>query len=156
MSEEQRSHGSCGEIANGETVYRFGSVDFDYNAVDRGDPLTSVLEEAAPEDEIKTLAVAFDRILRWCWRTQLDRCRQKRAAFYRFMAMTAAMRPDIMDNVSYAKLGKGYGVTKAQVSKLAVEFQDEFGVHFRRSMKSGTRSAFRDGQLHRKDHAKAS
>jgi hypothetical protein len=47
------------------------------------------------------------------------------------------MRPDLMGNVSYAKLGKECGVTKSLLSKLAVEFQDEFGVHFRRSMKVG-------------------
>jgi hypothetical protein len=133
---EHKSHGSCGEIADGETVYKFGSVDFDYDAIDRGNPLVAVLEDA-PEDKVKTLAVAFDRILRWCWKTQTDRCRQNRAAFFRFAALTAAMRPDLMGNVSYAKLGKECGVTKSLLSKLAVEFQDEFGVHFRRSMKVG-------------------
>ena len=151
---ESKSHGSCGEIADGETVYKFGSVDFDYDAVDRGNPLMAAIEDA-PEDGVKTLAVAFDRILRWCWKTQMDRCRQKRASFFRFMALTAAMRPDLMDNASYAKLGKEYGVTKSLLSKLAVEFQSEFGVHFRRSMKVGAVES-RWGKKPNKCHAKTS
>ena len=144
---ESKSHGSCGEIADGETVYSFGKVDFDYGAIDGG--------EDEPDDRVKTLAVAFDRILRWCWKTQMDRCRQKRASFFRFMALTAAMRPDLMDNASYAKLGKEYGVTKSLLSKLAVEFQSEFGVHFRRSMKVGAVES-RWGKKSNKCHAKTS
>lgn len=118
------------------------SVDFDYEAVDRGNPLAAELERSA--EEVRTLAEAFDKILFWCWSGNNGKRRSSRASYARFVAMTAAMRPDIFGDMSYKQIGKEIRVTKAWMSRLALEFQDLFGVHFRRSRVEGAREVFRN------------
>jgi hypothetical protein len=117
-------------------------VDFDYEAIDRGNPITAELERNP--DDIHGMSEAFDKILFWCWSGNGGKRRKSKASFARFVALTAAMRPDIFGNMSYKQIGKELRVTKAWMSRLALEFQDEFGVHFRRSRVEGSRAVFRD------------
>jgi hypothetical protein len=129
-------------------------VDFDYGAVDRGNPLTAEIEGGHSADQIKDLASAMSRILQWCWVNGYNNNRPNKSSYIHFVAMTAALRPDLVGDSSYQKLGKDLGVTRAWMSRLALQFQDEFGCHFRRSRRQGSRANMSNGQKH-KHHVKA-
>lgn len=126
------------------------TVGFPFDEIDRGNPLAAELER----EEIGDMAEAFDRILFWCWSCGKAR-RDCKASFIRFVALTAALRPDIFNNASYKQIGADLKVSKAWMSKLAVEFQDEFGVHFRRSRREGARETFRNARLKSVQNGKA-
>lgn len=114
---------------------------------DRGNPLDAELTEATAE--VRELGEALSAILRWVWRNG-QKQRRPRPAVTRFMALSAVLNPDLFDGDSYQVIGAEFvGVTKAAVSKAAVQFQDEFGVHFRRSRKETAREHFRNAQLNR-------
>ena len=109
-------------------------VDFDWSGVDGG-------SNESPSDPEK-MAEVFRRILDWVWRTP-KRQRIPRAALARMMAMTAVIDSRYFDDATYEELGKRIGVRKTQISKLAVDFQDEFKIHFRRSRMEESRKSFR-------------
>jgi len=83
-------------------------------------------------EKFHELGEALNKILNWCWVGE-RRPRRGRAAFNRFVAMCAVVRPEIFNNQSYKIIGKSIGVSKPMISVLATKFQREFGVHFRRS-----------------------
>jgi hypothetical protein len=120
--------------------------EFDYDAIDRGNPLAAELER----DEMPAAADALGRVMDWCWREPKGNRRDQPTAYRHFLALSAVMRPDLFDNVSYTTLAKENGITKAWISKLATQFQDEFGIHFRRSRRQGSRDVFRQAQLNRR------
>ena len=142
-----------GEAGIGDSRYT-DSVPFDYDAADRGNPLISEIEGGHSADQIKDLASALSRILQWCWMNGYNNNRPNKSSYVHFVAMTAALRPDLVGDSSYQKLGKDLGVTRAWMSRLALQFQDEFGCHFRRSRRQGSRKSMSEGQKH-KHHDKA-
>jgi hypothetical protein len=115
-------------------------VDFPYAEVD-GEP-----EAVSP---FVLAGEGLAQMLKWCWRSR-RRVTPPDVAFKRFMAASAAVNPELMGNVSYEELGRKNGITKQWVSKLAVEFSDEFKIHFRRSRREGSREVFKNAQLRRK------
>jgi hypothetical protein len=125
-------------------------VDFDYGAVDRGNPLTAEIESGHSADQIKDLASAMSRIIQWCWVNGYGNVRSDKLSFAHWLAFTAALRPDILGDASYQKLGKHLGVTRAWISKLAIQFQKDFGIHFRRSRRAGSQATF--SQITKQNH----
>ena len=109
-----------------ETAYsdgiKTGVVDFPYEEVDRGNPLAAELEKN------ETAGDALHDLFLWCWSTP-----SFKFSFVRFVAISAVMRPDLLDDLSYEQLAKKLNCTKALISYNAKQFQKEFGVHFRRS-----------------------
>lgn len=71
-------------------------------------------------------------IMQWAWRGPTNRPANMHAAFVKFLALSATMRPEIFDGQTYKQLGSRVGVTRADISKAAVNFTRQFGLHFRR------------------------
>ena len=106
-----------GEAGIGDSRYT-DSVPFDYDAADRGNPLISEIEGGHSADQIKDLASALSRILQWCWMNGYNNNRPNKSSYVHFVAMTAALRPDLVGDSSYQKLGKDLGNEKSMVEHL--------------------------------------
>lgn len=71
-------------------------------------------------------------ILGWVWRSNTRRP-NLRAAFRRFLAMSATMRPELFPGLGLRELGEAAGCTKALLSKQSIRFSEHFGgLQFRR------------------------
>ena len=103
--------------------------EFDYDAVDRGNPLTAELERS---DSAALASQSLLTMLQWVWGTKPAKL-ESRAAFLKFVAMSAVVRPDILQNKSYEEIADLCGCSKANIALHAKNFQREFGVVFRRS-----------------------
>ena len=116
---------------NGREVAAAG---FDWDAVDRGNPLTSELEGASPrgQNKINLMSDSLRDVLDWCWRTKFGP-RKLKGAQHCFVALTALVRPELVGDMSYEQIGRRLGVGKSNISRIARSFQKEFGVKFSRS-----------------------
>lgn len=112
------------------------TVNFDYDEIDRGNPLVAELTEA---DGPETFADALREILNWVWNDGRLVTRTS-SAVLRFAAMSAALNPRLLNDESYSQIGARFGVTKAAVSKAALLFSDEFGLHMSRSRQESLRA----------------
>ncbi len=54
------------------------------------------------------------------------------AAFRKFLALSAALRPELFDGRTLEQIGRDAGCTKANLSKAALQFTTQFGLKFRR------------------------
>lgn len=127
------------------------TTEFDYDAVDRGNPLVAAIEEASPiPDRADTLREVFAHIFEQGFSTR----REVRIAFTKFVSMVAALRPELLDNQSYQTIGRLLGLTKAAVSNAALQFSDRFGIHVRRSRRESTRATFAQAQRGHASHHK--
>lgn len=86
---------------------------------------------------------AFSAVLSHCWVDTHGRTREPKAAMLRFCALSMLVKPDLFPKVSYGVMGRKIDCTKAALSKLAIEFSDRFGLHFRRSRRESAREKFR-------------
>ena len=98
-----------------------------------------------PEDwdrleKLKGLTELLNSVFFWCWTKDTPRgiiYRHPKAAQKRFLAMTALVRPDLIKEKSYDKIGSVVGITKQMMSLMAKDFQNSFGLKFQRSHKNG-------------------
>ena len=104
-------------------------------------------DEPLTDDQIPVLADALARILHWCWHNKSERLLAIPQAMHRFTAMCAVIRPDLLNDMSYQQIAAKLGVTKACLSKNAIQFQDNFQLHFRRSRRHETRAIFAKAQF---------
>jgi len=108
------------------------TVNFDYDAIDRGNPLAAELSEASCRDKAEVGAELLSGVLIWIWRSDL-KLKNPRSAFRRFVVISALMRPGLLGSKSYSEIGKQLGCTKQALSAIAKEFERDFGLRFRRS-----------------------
>lgn len=106
------------------------SIEFDLSALnsermgfERGNPLQAELER----DTTEIASDGLEAMLLWIWSN-----RNMKYAFVKFVAISALMRPELLDSQSYAELGKKLSVSTDCISRNALEFQERFGVHFSR------------------------
>ena len=94
-------------------------------------------EDYARLEKLKGLSELFEEVLFWCWNYRgadgQFKLRRFPAAQNRFVALTALVKPDFFDGMSYDEIGNRIGVTKQNLSNMARDFQKEFGLKFRRS-----------------------
>ena len=136
---------TCNEGSSwGPEGHREPYEDFDYSKLDgalgwaeRGSP-----EVAHYEDAVEMATEGFSLFLAWVWLTPQGKARNPDSAKLRFLAATATLRPAIFDNKSFAQIASGMGLTRAALSKLSVEFADEFSLHFRCQKRSSARAKY--------------
>jgi len=117
-------------------------TDFPFDDLDPHQP-----ERIAPNAADKALAAdALMRMLQWCWPRE-HATGSFRAAFTRFAALSSSMRPELLDNGSFKSIGERLGVTRALLSKYSVEFEQTFGVQFRRGRSAIARAHMRQARL---------
>ena len=118
--------------------------------------------DVSPEDwekleRLKGLAELMDSVFFWCWTEKTANGftpRHPKAAQNRFVAMTALVRPDLIEGKSYEEIGEQIGVGKAWLSALAKDFQKNFGLKFQRSHKDGGNHAAAAKKVWQKKNAK--
>ena len=90
-------------------------------------------------DKIKAMSEMFDDVLFWCWNIKGEggtfKLRNFESAKNHFIVMTALIKPEVFEGMSYEQIGKKISVTKQRISKIAESFEKEFGIKFRRSHK---------------------
>jgi len=106
--------------------------DFDFAAIDES---TAKFFDEAPDNVLEQSAEAVALILQWVWSGD-----DFTAAFRKFAAITAAVRPDILNDSSYKQIGEKLGCTRASISKSALNFQDHFKIKFSRSRSESARA----------------
>ncbi len=88
-------------------------------------------------EKIRGLTAIFDEVLFWCWNVKCAdgsfKVRTIRSAQNNFLIMTALVKPEILDGMSYEEIGMKAGITRQNISRVANDFQNEFGLTFRRS-----------------------
>jgi len=109
---------------------------FDYEAADRGNPLEAELTGAGSVDHVHAAIELFNSILFWVWQKDGESIRQPRIAFIRFVVACALIKPELLGDYSYHELGNRIGCTKANLSLLAKDFENEFHMRFSRSHRS--------------------
>jgi len=123
----------AGFVAPGEAVK---TCEFDYP----GEP-----GAVAPGD-IHDLAEGLRAILGWLWSDGYNSHRP-RAALIKLTAMTATLNPELFDNKTFAEIGKTMHTKKQNLSNAAVEFEERFGVQFRRGRTAAARQKMREAMI---------
>lgn len=113
-------------------------VDFDYDAIDRGNPLRAELEKS--EEHFASLGDALAELLDFIWRDPRGYRREMQTVMRYFTALSAIINPSLLDDATYSQLGSELGCTRACISKLALQISDKWGLHFRRSKRAGMRA----------------
>lgn len=118
-------------------------TEFNFDEIDR------LLADAkvAFDEPTPDLADAFAEILDWCWQGPKNKNRHVRSASLKFATMSALLRPELAGNKSYKEIAAEFGVTKQRLSAIAQEFQERFGIHFRRSRREGACESMRQSRL---------
>jgi len=132
---------AAGYVAPGEAVTTCG---FDY-------PHDSV--EVAAGEDIHELAEGLRAILSWLWSDGYNSHRP-RAALIKLTAMSATLNPELFDNKTFEQIGKLLKTKKQNLSNAAVEFEERFGIQFRRGRTAAARKRMRDAMIasHAKRH----
>lgn len=107
---------------------------FDYEEVDA---LLGNVSESSDEARAQAVEV-LQRIMAWVWSGNGNRLQ---CAVLRFTALTAGLRPDLLENKTYLELGNELGVTKQGFSKAALKFSDAFQLKLARSRSVEARDA---------------
>jgi hypothetical protein len=127
---KQRIEHVAFEVEHHELV---GTVDFPFeavaDAVDGGLPIIAELQQPEP---MRLAGDCLHEILWWVWRNGPKGRARPSAAFRKFLAISATIRPELFDNMSMEPLGKEVGCTKANLSKAALAFTNHFGLQFGR------------------------
>jgi len=116
-------------VADGEFTQ---SVEFNYEAVDRGNPLEAELTGAASHERNLEIAEVLHRLLHWLWMKPNGKTRSVKFAVGRLAALTVLISPDVFNGATYEQVGRLTKCGKANVSRLAVELQRDFGFRCRR------------------------
>jgi len=91
-------------------------------------------------DKIKQMAEVLDEILFWCWNVKVGekyRLRKFKSAQNCFVAMTALVKPELLEGKTYEEIGSCIGIGKARMSAMARDFQVQFGLTFNRGIRDG-------------------
>jgi hypothetical protein len=120
---------------SGESIQ---SVDFPFEQLDQD--AEDFFANASP-DVRRDAAIAVGLMLEWIWSGGW------RSAQRKFAAFTAGLRPDLIDNATYAEIGKRLGCTKAAISKAAVRCQEQFNIKFTRSRSEESRGRMAAAQI---------
>ena len=78
-----------------------------------------------------TAADGLGAVLHLVWRRGKGRAKPL-AAFRKFLALSASMKPELFDARTLKQIGQEYGITRATLSKYGVVFSKELGIRFRR------------------------
>jgi hypothetical protein len=101
------------------------------------------LTESERDEAISEASGIFSAVLSHCWLDCNGKLRKPDAALRRFCALSMLVKPDLFAGASYNSMGARIDCTKAALSKLAIEFSDKFGLHFRRSRRDSARRTFK-------------
>lgn len=119
--------------------------EFDYSKIDaalgwqeRGNPDIAVRDEA-----IELASEGLLLFMGWVWVTPDGKTRNHNSAALRFLAASATIRPQLFKNRSFNQIAERIGCTRAAISKLSVEFSDEFKLHFRVQKRSEARKVYK-------------
>lgn len=98
---------------------------FDFSEIDSA--LGAI--EDAPEDARAQAAELVRQLFAWIWSGRAP----VHAAMVRFAALSAGLRPELLDHKSYREIGAQLNCTRQNLSKAAVQFQEAFRMKFARS-----------------------
>jgi len=133
-------HDHAGFVAPGAVGQ---TVDFDFDEVDKD---TTEFFANASQDVRRESAMALALILGWVWQSGFESAQRK------FAAMTAGLRPDLIDNASYEEIGRKLGCVKATIAKAARNFQKQFNLKFSRSRQDEARRHMADARRGKPGH----
>ena len=130
-------HPSFGWSEDHECV---GIEGFDYAAVD-----AALANDDSPSPVAGCYQDASDglrEILTWT-------CQPKKtkSKLIRFVALVAALRPELMDDRTYAGIGRELGVSKAGICKAVMLVESHFGFKTTRTRSASGREAMRKARL---------
>ena len=114
-------------------------------------------ESVNPRDRIPEFGSALIRIFQWLLFSGLRGVsrRDRKGTMIRLETIVALISPEtIGSKVSLQDIGKRYGVTKAAVSAIGLDFADRFGVHFRRQFRQSSRLKLSKSQMGHVNHFK--
>jgi hypothetical protein len=126
-----------------------GTVEFPHDEVfDRLDG-TSPPESTPEHPEAMTLAAdGLREVLTWAWSSPTGKTVDVRASFIKWLAISATMRPELFDSMTYKQLGERAGCTRANLSKAAIRFTERFGgLQFRRQRNASGRAGMRAARI---------
>ena len=106
-------------------------TNFDFDAVDERLGLIQRL----PQDAREQAAEALRHILYWIW----GKTGNPHASLAKTYALIMALRPDIVGDLTYKQMGQRLGITRAAMSKVALNAQQTFGIKFARSRSAPAR-----------------
>jgi len=119
------------------------AADFDWRALDG-----EVLRTHGPrKPDLGLAADGLTRMLQWCWPPRRSVRVGLRVGFRRFVAVSMTLRPELLDNCTFAQVAREVGVTKAALSKHSVDFEREFGLQFRRGRSATARAHMRAARM---------
>lgn len=99
------------------------------------------------------MAEAMREVLVWIFRDSSDKLHKPTTALARAATLAALLQPEILDSKSFQQIGAWAGnLTKACVSKHAVDFQRAFQVKFRRTRPESAHATFAEAA--RQAHAR--
>jgi len=118
------------------------TVDFDYDGVDAALGLVKAASLTAREEagELVRELVSF------CFAGKRGRTSLRTAAA-RLAVIAGGLRPDLLEDATQGELAAELGLTKAALSKMAVNFSDEYQVKFSRSRSAEARASMRAARL---------
>ena len=114
--------------------YYESTNDFCDGQIDQTAVVQSPGELSERDEKILDFAEALNQILQWCFTGGKQRV-GRQTVCNRFVSMCAVLRPDLVGNKNYRQIGKMFRIRKSIISRYALDFQDRFGVQFRRSQK---------------------
>jgi hypothetical protein len=99
-------------------------------------PLENIGESSDQHEQPSALLTdGLRELLTWIWLTPKLHTNDVHAAFTKFLAISATIRPELFDAQTYEELGRGVGISRAALSKAAVRFTRRFGLKFRRQQR---------------------
>jgi hypothetical protein len=128
----EQDHVAFTETSESELVEFFPFDDLDKDTAE-------FFANASPDVQRES-AMALGLILAWVWQSGFETAQRK------FAAMTAGLRPDLLDDASYAEIAAKLGCVKATISKAAMSFQERFNMKFSRSRQDETRRKMADAR----------
>ena len=131
------SHAEDGHLEPSED-FDFSKIDADLGWVERGNPDIAIRDEV-----IEQASEGLALFLGWVWVTPDGKTRNHNSATLRFLAASATLRPQLFKNRSFNQIAARVGCTRAAISKLSVEFSDNFKLHFRVQKRSEARQVYR-------------
>ena len=125
------------------------TVDFDYEAVDAA---LGLVKSASPTARAEAGELVRE-LISYCFAGKRGRTSLRTAAG-RFAVIAGGLRPDLLEDATMTELAAELGLSKAALSKMAVNFSDEYQVKFSRSRSAEARASMRAARLGGPDRTK--